>query len=283
MLGKPVASKILEEVGQKVRSLQALYGRVPGLAVVGFQGYEESRAYTRTLQRHAQAVGIPFFWKELPQHVDETSVIHTIEGLNSDPGVAGIVIETPLPPHVNSVSILDAVDPRKDVDGAHTVNAGRLFLGRDGFTPATPVGGMELLRYYGVALEGKFAVVVGRSAVVGRPLAMLLLQANATVAICHSKTSDLRAVTRQADVLAVAVGKPALVTADMVKPGAAVLDFGVNFVDGRAIGDVAQDEVAEVAMALTPVPGGTGPVTGAVLVRNVARAAEIILSEAHRT
>lgn len=278
MRGKPVAARILDEVGGQLQELRARYGRLPGLAVVGFEGYEESRAYTRALERHAREVDIPFSLHELRADVDNSSVLQVIEGLNADPGVAGILIETPLPSRLSPAVIFDAVDPRKDVDGVHTLNVGRLFLGREGFVPATPLGAIELLSYYHVELEGKLAVVVGRSPVVGRPLAVLFLQANATVAICHSKTPDLAAITRQADVLAVAVGKPRLIGAGMVKPGATVLDFGTNLVSGQLVGDVAQEEVEAVAGALTPVPGGTGPVTAAVLIRNVAKAARSMLT-----
>ncbi len=273
-----MAARILEETGTRLAQLRASHAQIPGLAVVGFEGHEESRAYTRTLRRHAEAIGLPFRWLELPAGLDQAALLRTIEELNLDSTVAGILVETPIPSHLDQASVFDAIDPRKDVDCSNSLNIGRLFLGRSVLPSATPMGGIEILRHYGVELEGKFAVVVGRSAVVGRPLAIMLLHANATVAICHSRTPDLAALTRQADILAVAVGKPRLIQAPMVKPGAVVLDFGTNFMDGRMVGDVDTDQVAQVASAISPVPGGTGPVTAAVLIRNVVEAARLYLT-----
>lgn len=275
--GKPLASAILEEISAGLRLLASHHHSLPGLAVVGFQGSSEARAYTKTLEKQTARVGMPFQLYELAPDARESEVSQVLTQLNADDSVAGILLETPLPAGLDARRLFDAIDPDKDVDGCHTLNAGRLYLGGDGFVPATPLGGMELLRYYGVDVEGKRAVVIGRSVVVGRPLAMLLLRANATVIICHSKTRDLPEFTRQADILAVAAGQPELVRGHMVKPGACVVDFGANFVGGRLVGDVAFPEVVEVAGAVSPVPGGTGPVTSAVLLKNTFRAARMLL------
>jgi methylenetetrahydrofolate dehydrogenase (NADP+)/methenyltetrahydrofolate cyclohydrolase len=210
----------------------------------------------------------------LPIEADDAALAAALAALNADETVNGILLQFPLPPHLSAVQAATLLAPAKDVDGVNPLNAGRLYLGQGEFlAPATPLGGIELLRLAGIPLAGRSVVVVGRSAIVGRPLAMLCLQRDATVTISHSRTPDLAGVTRQADVLAVAVGRPGLITAEMVRPGAVVLDFGTTVVDGRLVGDVSPD-VAAVAGALTPVPGGTGPMTSAMLIQNTLLAAE---------
>jgi methylenetetrahydrofolate dehydrogenase (NADP+)/methenyltetrahydrofolate cyclohydrolase len=190
-----------------------------------------------------------------------------VRGLSSDPSIHGIQIQTPVPPQVPLAALLDALNPTKDVDGIHPTNAGLLAQGRPAVVPATPLGGLEVLLRHEVPISGARAVVVGRSTPVGRPMALLLIQRDATVTVCHTRTRDMGSVTRQAEILAVAAGRAGLVTADMVRPGAAVIDFGVNVVDGKPVGDVAPD-VAEKANLFTPVPGGTGPLTTVMLLRN---------------
>jgi methylenetetrahydrofolate dehydrogenase (NADP+) / methenyltetrahydrofolate cyclohydrolase len=197
----------------------------------------------------------------------------TIERLNTRDDVHGIIVLQPLPGHLSRVEVSDRLDPLKDIDGITTFNAGRLFHDdRNVLAPSTPAGGMALLKHYGVEIAGKHAVVVGRSPVVGKPMSLMLLAENATVTMCHSRTTDLQAMTRQADILISAVGKPGTISKDMVRDGATVVDFGVNFVDGTMTGDVDFEEVAQVASAITPVPGGTGRVTTMVLVRNTIKA-----------
>jgi len=203
-----------------------------------------------------------------------------MNALNADPRANGIIVQMPLPGHLPASLVIDLLDPAKDVDGIHPLNAGMLMQGLlEAFVPATPAGGMELLKRYDIQLQGKHAVMVGRSNIVGRPMALLLLHQHATVTICHSRTPDLGAVTRDADILAVAVGRPHIVTGDMVKPGAVVIDFGVNVVDDGLQGDVDTESVAEVAGYITPVPGGTGPMTNAMLLANTLAAARRQASE----
>jgi len=215
---------------------------------------------------------------EFPETVSESALLACIAKLNADRAVHGILVQLPLPRHVDADRVLAAVSPAKDVDGFHAVNLGALLQGRSGFVPGTPAGVMRLLAHAGVALAGKNATIVGRSTIVGKPLALLLLQKDATVTICHSKTRDLAAVTRQADILIAAAGRAKLVTAEMVKPGACVIDVGVNRLpDGKLAGDVDFAAVKEIAGSITPVPGGVGPMTVAMLIVNTVRAAELSL------
>jgi methylenetetrahydrofolate dehydrogenase (NADP+)/methenyltetrahydrofolate cyclohydrolase len=214
----------------------------------------------------------------LPETAAQEAIVAAVSKLNDDPAVHGIMIQEPLPRGIDPAAIKAALSPDKDVDGVHPLNSGRLAQRPAGveayFVPATPAGGLEILKRYEVPMEGKNAVVVGRSTIVGKPMALLLLRENATVTICHSRTKDLAAVCRQADILCAAVGRARMIKGDWIKPGAVVIDFGVNFEDGKMCGDVDYDEAAEVAGMITPVPGGTGPITNVMLMRNVLEAAE---------
>lgn len=204
----------------------------------------------------------------------EAELLNLVDKLNKDNKIHGILVQLPLPGHIDELKVLNAIDPRKDVDGFHPMNAGNLFIGQESFIPCTPHGIMELLADAGVSLQGKHAVVVGRSNIVGKPVAMLLLQQHATVTICHSRTADLGAITRQADVLVVAVGRPNFITGEMIKPGAVVIDVGINRVDGKLVGDVDFESAQAVAGHLTPVPGGVGPMTITMLLKNTLVAAQ---------
>ncbi|MCX7741945.1 MAG: bifunctional methylenetetrahydrofolate dehydrogenase/methenyltetrahydrofolate cyclohydrolase, partial [Tepidimonas sp.] len=219
--------------------------------------------------------GIHSVLETYPASLSEDELLGRIAALNADPAVHGILVQLPLPPHLNAQRVIEAIAPQKDVDGFHVANAGALLVGQPGFWPCTPYGCMKMLEHIGCELRGRHAVVVGRSNIVGKPMALMLLQASATVTICHSATADLAHHTRQADVLVTAVGRPRMITAEMVKPGAVVLDVGINRLpDGKLCGDVDFDGVRQVAGWITPVPGGVGPMTIAMLLLNTVQAAE---------
>jgi methylenetetrahydrofolate dehydrogenase (NADP+) / methenyltetrahydrofolate cyclohydrolase len=267
MDGKALAERIRAHVADEVREL----GRV-GLTTILVGEDPGSEIYIKRKQEAAKEVGIGARDYRLAEDTPEQELLELIERLNRDDGVDGILVQLPLPPHIDEQRALDAVDPAKDVDGFHPVNAGRLFLGQEGLVAATPTGIMRLLEKYDVPLVGARAVVVGRSTIVGKPVALLLLAQHATVTICHSRTADLPAHTREADVLVVAVGQPGLISADMVKEGATVIDVGMNRTPDGLRGDV-DPAVAEHAGLLTPVPGGVGPMTIASLLANTVSAA----------
>ena len=267
MDGKGLAERLRAEIAQEVRQL----GDV-GLATVLVGDDPASEIYIRRKHEAAQEVGIRSIDHRLPAETTQEELERLVEDLNADDGVDGILVQSPLPEHLDEAAAVQRLDPAKDVDGFHPENAARLYFGQPRFVPATPVGIMRLLEEYDVPLEGARAVVVGRSLIVGRPAALLLLHANATVTIAHSRTADLAAHTRGADVLVVAVGKPNVVTAEMVKPGAAVIDVGMNRTEDGLRGDV-DPAAAEVAGLITPVPGGVGPMTIASLLRNTVAAA----------
>jgi methylenetetrahydrofolate dehydrogenase (NADP+)/methenyltetrahydrofolate cyclohydrolase len=272
--GKALAQELRAGAKDEIAALADSLGRAPMLAVVQVEGDAASSRYVRSLEKLCAAAGAGFRLDLLPADVAQQALLDTIGGLNADPAVDGILLQLPLPGHLDQSSAVLAIDHRKDVDGVHPINAGLLAQGRAALIPNTPAGGMALLRRYEVELRGKRAAVVGRSAIVGRPMALLLLQADATVTICHSRTPDLGAVLRECDVVCVAAGRPGLVTAEMIKPGAVVVDFGTNVSEsGGLVGDVDFDGVSAVAGAITPVPGGTGPVTNAILLRNLITAA----------
>ena len=271
--GRPIARAIREEVAAAVAAFRAGGGPEPRLAVVQVGEDPAATSYVRSIVRSCTGVGLACGVEQLPSDSRPGAVLATIDRLNADPAVHGILVQAPLPPPLTLVQAAEAMAPTKDVDGAHPLNLGRLALGNPAIAPCTPEGGVELLRRYEVSITGHRAVVVGRGPTVGRPLALLLLGLDATVSVCHSRTPDLAAVTREADLLVAAAGRPGLIRAEMVKPGAVVLDFGANEVDGQLVGDVAFDAVSVVAGAVTPVPGGTGPVTSAVLLRHVLDAA----------
>ena len=273
--GKLVAQKVLEEVRAGVARLKAKTGVVPTLAVVLVGDFAPSKVYITNKKRAADTVGIASQDHLHPEGLDGTALLALLRRLNADPRVHGILLQLPLPAEVAEDEAIAAIAPEKDVDGLHPVNLGRLLAGTPTVVPCTPAGCLEILDHYGCELRGAEAVVIGRSRLVGKPLAQLLLARHATVTICHTRTRDLAAHTRRADVLCVAAGRPLTVTADMVKAGAWVVDVGINRLEtGKLVGDVDFAGVAERAHAITPVPGGVGPMTIAMLLRNTLRAAE---------
>ena len=268
--GKSVAAALRAEVAAGV----AAAGFTPGLAVVLVGEDAASNVYVRTKDRAAREAGIDTRTIRLPVDTSPAVLLATIEGLNEDPAIDGILVQLPLPVGIDPYAVIEAIDPAKDVDGFHPMNVGHLAEGRPWLVPCTPLGVMKLLRASGVATSGARAVVLGRSAIVGRPMASLLLAADATVTITHSRTRDLPAECRRADILIAAVGKPEMVQADWVRPGGTVIDVGINRLsDGRLVGDVAFAGCAAVAGAITPVPGGVGPMTVACLLENTLNAA----------
>jgi methylenetetrahydrofolate dehydrogenase (NADP+) / methenyltetrahydrofolate cyclohydrolase len=272
--GKAISAKVREEVRQGVAAFVAEHGRAPGLDVVLVGEDPASVVYTRNKEKASNEVGMRGRLHRLPAETTEQGVLALVAELVADPLVDGILVQLPLPKHVGEQRVLDAVDPAKDVDGFHPINVGKLVTGRQALVSCTPKGCMRLLAESGVALAGARAVVVGRSNIVGKPMAQLLLAANATVTIAHSKTRDLPGVCREADVLIAAVGKAKMIRGDWVKPGAVVIDVGINRNDeGKLVGDVDFDAAKENAAWITPVPGGVGPMTIACLLENTLAAA----------
>jgi methylenetetrahydrofolate dehydrogenase (NADP+) / methenyltetrahydrofolate cyclohydrolase len=267
MDGAALAARLREEVKQEVAEL----GHV-GLATVLVGDDPASDVYIRLKHKASEAAGIEAVDHRLPAETTEDELVELVEELNDDDSVDGILVQTPLPDHIDEERVMRTIDPMKDVDGLHPFSAGQLYLGRQTLVPATPLGVMHLLNEYRIPIAGSRAVVVGRSPLVGKPMALLLLQANATVTICHSRTEDLARHTLDADLLVAAVGVPGVITADMVKQGATVIDVGITRTEAGLVGDVEAD-VAEVAAFLTPVPGGVGPMTIAALLGNAVRAA----------
>jgi methylenetetrahydrofolate dehydrogenase (NADP+)/methenyltetrahydrofolate cyclohydrolase len=273
--GRVVAREIQDEARELAAELVTAGAALPTIAVVRVGEDPASARYAAQIQRRFASADLGFWTAALPTSIDDGELARVLRNLSSDRSINGILLQLPLPGHLSQTHAVEAIDPLKDVDGVNPLNAGRLFLNQGRyFAPATPAGGVELLRRTGHELAGRRAVVVGRSEIVGRPLALLLLAHDATVAVCHSRTVDLGRATRDAEILAVAVGRPRFLTADLVAPGAIVLDFGINVVDGAVVGDVDYASVAQVAGAITPVPGGTGPMTNAMLLRQTVRAAE---------
>jgi methylenetetrahydrofolate dehydrogenase (NADP+)/methenyltetrahydrofolate cyclohydrolase len=274
--GKAIAAQVRADVARDVESFAAEFdGARPGLATILVGDDPASAVYVSGKQKACGEVGMEGFNFPLPADAPRAEVVALVERLNADPAVSGILLQLPLPGHLDGVELTGLVDPRKDVDGLTPVSAGLLALGREGLRPCTPLGVMALLDAAGAQLEGAEAVVIGRSNLFGKPMAQLLLGANATVTTCHSRTRDLAAVCRRADVLVAAVGRPRMVKADWVKPGATVIDVGMNRTDSGLSGDVDFEAVAEVAGAITPVPGGVGPMTVAFLLRNTLQAARM--------
>jgi len=281
--GKAIAKAIQQEIAEEVARLKAEHNLVPGLATVLVGSNAASQTYVRMKRRRCAEVGIHSIGIELPDDVTQAEVEARVRELNADPTIHGILVQLPLPDHLNEESVLSAVELTKDVDGFHPINIGRLAMkGRTPlFAPATPSGIIELLDRCGVEIEGKEAVILGRSNIVGLPVAMLLLKRNATITICHSRSQDLPSIVRRADILIAAVGRTEMVKGDWLKPGAVVIDVGINRVDDptrkrgyRLVGDVAYDEAKEVAGWITPVPGGVGPMTIAMLLQNTLKAAK---------
>jgi methylenetetrahydrofolate dehydrogenase (NADP+)/methenyltetrahydrofolate cyclohydrolase len=278
--GKAVAARLREQVAQDAAAFTAEHGRPPGLATVLIGDDPASGVYVGGKQKASKEAGIAGFDHRLPGDTPREEVVALLDRLNADPAVNGILVQLPVPPHLDGVELTGMVDPGKDVDGLTPISAGLLALGRPGLRPCTPTGVMDLLAEANTDLQGAEAVVIGRSNLFGKPMAQLLLQANATVTVCHSRTRDLPEVTRRADVLIAAVGRAEMVRGDWVKPGAVVIDVGMNRTPERLVGDVAFDEVREVARAITPVPGGVGPMTIACLLRNTVQAARMARSRA---
>lgn len=267
--GRPVAAQLWEELSAEAAALSEWLGQPPTLAVVQVGDDPAATAYSRQILRSFSRNGLVARLDQLPADTLPAAVLGHVEALGRDPTVQAVLVQTPLPPPLTLAEVIVRLPPEKDAEGVHPTNAGLLWQGDPRVVPSTPAAGMELLRRAEVPLEGRFAVVVGRSNTVGKPLAQLLLAQHATVAVAHSRTRDLATLTRQADVLAVAIGRPATIHAEMVARGAVVLDFGTTEVHGKLVGDVDFPAVAEVASAITPVPGGIGPVTIAMLARNV--------------
>ena len=273
--GKAIAAEVRAQVALDVAAFTARHGRAPGLATVLVGEDPASAVYVGGKQKASEEVGISGFRHDLPADATREQVVQLIEQLNADPSVSGILCQLPVPDHLDGVELTGLVDPGKDVDGLTPISAGRLALGEPGLRPCTPEGTMILLEHAGAQLDGAEAVVIGRSNLFGKPMAQLLLGANATVTICHSRTKDLPGVCRRADVLIAAVGRPQMVGADWVKTGATVIDVGINRTDAGLVGDVEFDAVSAVAGAITPVPGGVGPMTIACLLRNTLKAARM--------
>ena len=270
--GAPLAAAIRAEVAREAEALCAALGSPPALAVVRVGDGPATAVYLQRILENCRQVGIEGRLVALDADVHPDRVADAVGRLSADERVAGILVGQPLPPTIALDAVLRRLDPAKDIDGIHPLSAGMLALGRDGFVPATAEAAVEILVRSGIELAGRRAVVVGRSNVVGKPAALLLLRRHATVTICHSRTADLAAETRRAEILIVAAGRPGLVGADMVAPGAVVVDVGINVIDGRIVGDV-DERAAEVASAITPVPGGVGPLTNAILLTHLVRAA----------
>lgn len=272
--GKAISEELRVQIAQRVSALKER-GITPGLAVILVGEDPASQIYVRNKEKGCEQVGMHSVTIRLPREAPQETLEQHIRALNADASIHGILVQLPLPSHLDEAAALAAIAPEKDVDGFHMQNAGRLFSGLSGVVPCTPQGAMEMLRRTGADLTGKETVVVGRSNIVGKPMAMLLLQENCTVTLCHSHTADLAAHTRRADVLVAAVGRAGFITADMVKPGAIVLDVGINRLEnGRVVGDVDFEGVKEVASWLTPVPGGVGRMTITMLLKNTVDAAE---------
>ena len=274
LLGAPIAASIRERVADDVAAYTAEFGQPPVLAVVVVGKDAPSAVYLHKILDGCRKAGIEGRLVELPDDAGEQDVADALARLDTDPRVAGIITQMPLPKGIPLRTVIDILDPMRDIDGIHPVNAGLLSLGYDGFLPATAHASIEILKQSGIEISGKHAVVVGRSNVIGKPAALLLLRENATVTICHSKTQDLPAIIRTADIVVVAIGKANFVTGDMLKPGAVVVDVGINVVDGKLVGDVEFESASRVASAITPVPGGVGPLTNAILLTHLVRAAQ---------
>ena len=274
--GKLVSKVVRERTAKEIQEFIAKTGRVPGLAVIQVGNNPASTVYVRNKHKACLEVGITSYQIELPEHTTEQELLARIDELNADSAVSGILVQLPLPAHIDEQKVIERISPIKDVDAFHPENVGRIMIGNYSFLPCTPAGVMELLDYYNIDVSGKRCVVVGRSNIVGKPMAHLLMEKNGTVTVCHSRTRDLAKITAEADIIVVAIGRPDYLRGDMVKLGAVVIDVGINRKDdGKLTGDVCFDEVAEKASAITPVPGGVGPMTITMLLKNTLTAAKI--------
>ena len=272
--GKEISANLKSRIAEETKIMKEKTGKVPGLSVIIVGEDPASKVYVSNKEKACETVG---FYSEkiaLPESTTEEELLKIIERLNADTKINGILCQLPLPKHINEKTVINAISPEKDVDAFHPVNVGKIMIGDFDFLPCTPAGIMEMLRYENIDTVGKRCVVIGRSNIVGKPMAMLMLHKNATVTVCHSKTVNLKEICRDADILVAAVGRANFVTADMVKPGAVVIDVGMNRVDGKLCGDVAYSEVEPIASAITPVPGGVGPMTLATLMQNTLSAAK---------
>ena len=270
--GKKVSAEVRNRLAEETKNLKEKTGKEPGLATVLVGDDPASAVYVRNKNKTCRELGFQSFENQLSTDTTEEQLLSLIDELNSNPNVHGILVQLPLPDQIDSEKILQAFEPKKDVDGFHPVNVGKLVVGNALLTPCTPTGIIELLDHYGIEISGKHAVIVGRSNIVGKPVSMLLLQRNATITICHSRTRNLEKVTRGADILIAAVGRAHFVTENMVSEGAVVIDVGINRVDGKLTGDVDFEPVSKKASYITPVPGGVGPMTIALLMENTLKA-----------
>jgi len=271
--GKELADQMKSRMADEVKQL-ADKGIVPGLTVVLVGEDPASQVYVRNKAADCEKLGMKSEVIRLPEQTMERELLEVLDRLNKDEGVHGILVQLPLPKHISEDEVLQAIDPAKDVDGFHPVNVGNLVIGRDGFVPCTPAGCIELIKSTGIEIAGKHAVVIGRSNIVGKPVAMLLLRENATVTMCHSKTTNIEEITKQADILIAAVGRAKMVKKSWVKPGAIVIDVGINRQEsGKLVGDVDFDDVLEIAGYVTPVPGGVGVMTRTLLLQNTLQSA----------
>lgn len=272
--GKEVSAAVREQITKEVSELKAK-GVTPGLAVIIVGNDPASRVYVNNKKKGCEQVGMNSFEYAMPEETTTEELIGLIEKLNNDENVHGILCQLPVPAHIDEEKVLNAISPLKDVDAFHPVNCGKVMTGEYKFAPCTPAGMVEMLKYYNIPVAGKHCVIIGRSNIVGKPMAMLMLKNNATVTVCHSRTENLSEITNQADILVAAVGRAKFVTADMVKDGAVVLDVGINRMDdGKLCGDVDFDAVADKTSFITPVPGGVGPMTITMLLKNTLEAAK---------
>ncbi|BCD62027.1 methylenetetrahydrofolate dehydrogenase (NADP+) / methenyltetrahydrofolate cyclohydrolase [Nitratiruptor sp. YY08-26] len=272
--GKKLSQKIKEQIKSEVAELKEKYAITPGLAVILVGDDPASHTYVKMKAKACKEVGFYSIVHEMPESITQEKIEETIKLMNQNPNIDGILVQLPLPIHIDATRILELIEPAKDVDGFHPYNFGRLMQGLDTFAPCTPLGVIELLHEYNIDPKGLDVCVVGASNIVGKPMAALLLNAFATVDICHIYTKDLQSHTKRADMVVVGVGKAGLITADMVKDGAIVIDIGINKVDGKIVGDVDFEEVSKKASYITPVPGGVGPMTIAMLLQNTLKAAK---------
>jgi methylenetetrahydrofolate dehydrogenase (NADP+)/methenyltetrahydrofolate cyclohydrolase len=278
--GKAIAARVRADVAAEVARMKSQYGFQPGLAVVLVGEDPASKVYVRNKAEQTVEVGMASFEHKLSETTSEAALLDLVARLNADPSVHGILVQMPLPKHIDSAKVLDSIDPAKDVDGFHPMNVGKLSIGEPALAPCTPVGSIILAKSVKHDLSGLDAVVIGRSNIVGKPMAQLLLRENCTVTIAHSRTKDLPGVVRRADLVIAAIGKPEFVKGDWIKPGAIVIDVGINRIvkpdgKGKLVGDVDFAEAAKVASAITPVPGGVGPMTIACLLKNTVEAAQM--------
>jgi methylenetetrahydrofolate dehydrogenase (NADP+) / methenyltetrahydrofolate cyclohydrolase len=278
MNGKELAAQVKSELKQEVAKLNREYVQ-PGLAVLLVGNHPASETYVKAKEKAAAEIGIRSFLIRYPETVSQAELLHRIEQLNQDPQVHGILVQLPLPKHIHVQTVIDTIDPQKDVDGFHPLNIGSMQVGKEALLPCTPFGILQLLKQYNVDLQGKHAVIVGHSHIVGRPMATLLLNENATVSVCHIYTQNLKEMTKMADILIVAVGKKHLITSDMVKPGAIVVDVGINREEKRIFGDCDFESIKDIASYITPVPGGVGPMTISMLLHNTLLAARTQVKE----